>query len=155
MNTPLRRRHAMLITALALVLPVAFAAAIALREAPALARELAAEPRAADAPSPLSDGQGTLAILQRADGPRWRARHDATRVAVAQLDGAELPDLLAYWTPNASSGDELPADAVLLGPVHGAAGQEHTFARPGAGGALVLFSLAHGEVVARTTLEVR
>lgn len=152
MNTPLRRRHAAWITALALVLPIAFAAAIAMRQAPAVARELAFEPRAAHAPEPLPAGQGELALLQRADGPRWQARHDATRITVAQLDGEEAPDLLAYWTPHDAGGDKLSPDAVLLGPLHG---RERTFARPAADGALVLFSLAHGEVVARATLEAR
>lgn len=152
MNTPLRRRHAALITALALVLPMAFAAAIATRAAPAVTRELAFEARAASAPEPLAAGAGQLALLERANGPRWQARHDATRITIAQLDGNEAPDLLAYWTPHDTSGDQLPPDAVLLGPLPGG---ERTFARPGAGGALVLFSLAHGDVVARATLESR
>jgi hypothetical protein len=152
MNTPLRRRHAAWITALALVLPIAFAAAIATRQAPAVARELALEPRAANSPEPLVVGQGELSLLQRANGPRWQARHDATRITIAQLDGAEAPDLLAYWTFHDAGGDELSSDAVLLGPIDGG---ERTFARPGAGGVLVLFSLAHGEVIARATLELR
>lgn len=152
MNAPLRRRHAAWITALALVLPIAFAAAIATRQVPAVARELAFEPRAANSPEPLVAGQGELTLLQRADGPRWKARHDATRITIEQLDGNEAPDLLAYWTPHATSGDKLSPDAVLLGPLHGG---ERTFARPAADGALVLFSLAHGEVVARATLEAR
>ena len=152
MNTPLRRRHAALITALALVLPIAFAAAIATRQAPAVARELAFEPRPANSPEPLPAGQGALALFRRADGPLWQTRHDATRITIVQLDGAEAPDLLAYWTPRDAGGDKLPPDAVLLGPLPGG---ERTFARPGAGGALVLFSLAHGEIIARTALEVR
>lgn len=152
MNAPLRRRHAAMITALALVLPVAFATAIATREAPAVARELALEPRAVRALEPLDAGQGELTILQRANGPRWQARHDATRIAIAQLDGAEAPDLLAYWAPREAGGDELATDAVLLGPLSTG---ERTFARPGDGGVLVLFSLAHGEVVARASLEPR
>ncbi len=153
MNAPLRRRHAALVTTLALALPVAFAAAIAKREAAPVQLELPLEAQRASAVEALAPGAGTELTLETSSGQRWRARHDATRIAIAQVAGAELPDLLAYWSAR-NGGDELAPDAVLLGPVNGGS-SERTYARPGAGGVLVLFSLAHGEVVAQTNVETR
>jgi hypothetical protein len=62
--------------------------------------------------------------------------------------------LLVYWTPSAPRATELPAGSVLLGAI---GERERRFALPEAvrenAGAFVVFSLAHGEVVAVQSLE--
>lgn len=151
MNTPLRRRHAVVWGALALALPAGLAAALAARTGAPVVRVLPPDPRASTTIAPLARERGIERELTGRTGERWRVRHEAMQLAIAQIDGDSRPDLLAYWAPELGD-DELPKTAVLLGPV---SATERTFATPRAGGALVLFSLAHGEWVAHTTLEAR
>ncbi len=147
MNAALRRRHRVLFGALALVVPTCFALALLGRDEVAKSSVLPADPRASGALEPLAAGAGRMIELH-ADDAAWTARIDGGLVALAQSRGAARPDLHAYWTAE-SVLDELPEDALHLGAV---ARAERTFALPGRAGTLVLFSLAHGEVVARGSL---
>lgn len=151
MNAPLRRRHHALTLALSVALPAWFVLALARREQRPVAGELPLDPRATVGVDALPNGVGVERSAVSDYGQRWRVRIDGARVAIAQTDGAPLPDLLAYWTADGAT-DELPADAVLLGAV---ATSERTFAVPRERGVLVLFSLAHGEIAAQCELEAR
>jgi hypothetical protein len=151
MNAPLRKRHRALVVAWAVALPAAFAAAIVGRQEAPTAGELPTDPRALGAVEALGAGAGSLQIVEHADGARFSVRHDGERVAIAQTLGPPLPDLLAYWSPTPAL-DELPAEVVLLGAV---STLECTFELPRERGWVVLFSLAHGEIVAQAELEAR
>ncbi len=151
MNAPLRKRHRVFVVALAVALPAAFAAAIVGRQEAPTAGELPTDPRALGAVEALAAGAGSLQIVESEERTRFSVRHDVDRVAIAQTLGAPRPDLLAYWSPTRAL-DELPADVVLLGTV---SPLERTFARPRERGWVVLFSLAHGEIVAQAELGAR
>lgn len=61
------------------------------------------------------------------------------------------PDLLVYWTPPGS--DAPGAGSVLLGSLAGSAARRLPLPeRAAGGGSIVVYSLAHGEVVARLAL---
>jgi hypothetical protein len=69
-----------------------------------------------------------------------------------QEGGERAPDVLAYWSAAEPRDGELASDALLLGPV---GERERTFRLPEAArerGWIVVFSLAHGEVVASIAL---
>lgn len=151
MNSPLRRRHQLLTLALAVALPAWFVVVLAQREPRPLAGALPLDPRAAGAVEALPAGVGVERQLESATGQRWSLRTNGARLAIAQSGGDALPDLLAYWSSRSAT-DELPADAVLLGAV---AARERTFAVPRERGALILFSLARGEIAAQCKLEER
>lgn len=147
MNAPLRRRHQLAFAVLAVLLPAGFVLALLGRSGDAYSADLPADPRAAGTLEPLVPGAGRTLEL-RGEDAAWIARVDADRVALSQARGVARPDLHAYWSGQLVV-DELPADARLLGAVSRA---ERTFALPAMQGTLVLFSLAHGEVVAHGSL---
>ena len=60
--------------------------------------------------------------------------------------------MLAYWTAASGELAALPAGATLLGAVGSRA---RRYRLPATGGQLLLFSLAHGAVLAQTALEDR
>ncbi|MEW5975988.1 MAG: hypothetical protein AB1898_09315 [Acidobacteriota bacterium] len=70
----------------------------------------------------------------------------------ALLSGEPLdaPDVLVYWTAGLPSGDHLPAEASLLGPLQGI---DPLLPAPSAKGFLLFYSLAHNRIVARTELQ--
>jgi hypothetical protein len=151
MNAVLRKRHRATLVSVALVLPPLFAAAILGRLEAPIASELPTDPRAFGAVDALPPGAGRLQIVERAHEARFSVRHDRARVAIAQTLGSPIPDLLAYWSPTRAI-DELPADVLLLGAV---SSLERTFKLPSTRGCIVLFSLAHGEIVVQAELEAR
>ena len=65
------------------------------------------------------------------------------------LDPLRQPDPLVYWTAT-EDGGMLPPDAVLLGALPGSGAA--TFPLPRPGGRLLVFSLAHGKVLAWAAL---
>lgn len=155
MIRPLRIRHRRWTTALAVLLPAGVVLALATRPAPppatALPPALAPEPPAA---RPLAGWQGL-----------WRGTELTTRIGAVPDGGLRLdlepsapvraPDLLVYWHPDtgATPGDPaLPHGATLLGRFAGGAYGLPLPAAAHGGGGLILYSLAHGEVVATAEL---
>lgn len=119
MISPLRRRHRRVMLGLALLLPLAFAAALASRPAQpiedAMAEVLAErETIAAFAPgferARLSDELPiAIAVGDTASG--------ALAARIDSRDTASVPDALVYWSAAPSRGPELPARSYLLGAV--------------------------------------
>lgn len=146
-----RRWHGYSALLLAVGLPVAFALAIAGRDPAPVSAALPHDPRFRQVAVPLPPATGRTLALQAAD-TEWQVRLTEDRIAILQSDGEPRPDLLAYWagaTLAETVLEELPQDARLLGPV---AREERTWARPEGDGTLILFGLAHGEIVAQLAL---
>lgn len=142
MIAPLRRRHLVWTTVLAVVVPVLFLYGLGARQ-PVPAND--ALPIAA--PVGIPEGAQVLAFGDMPiDGHLWSAA-GGSRVQVAWRAVPVAPDVLLYWSAGDDGGDALPADATFVGAVDGRA-----HALPSPGGALVLYSLAHRTVVARTVL---
>lgn len=150
MIRPLRQYHRHTFVALAMLLPGAFALSITARR---VVPENAPLPVALAATShPFDRTLWTRPGLFSHAGIQVQLRHaaaDTGKLAVIFSAPANFvqPDLLVYWTPgNSTDRERLPADAVLLGsfnavvlPLPGVVGS--------AAGRLILYSLAHGEVV--------
>jgi hypothetical protein len=147
---PLRQRHRRVTTGLALLLPLAYGAAILARE-PEGTWEL---PPVARAENPgLGDGgQVVLAGREAWGGLPLEARFTAGVeqksehgvVELTPLEPLREPDLLVYWT-SSEARDALPSFAVLLGRLGEV---RRSWRLPHAGGYLTLFDLAHGELIA-------
>jgi len=162
---PLRRRHRLLITALAVVVPTLYLLALAARPSfpedgwgrggipPSLepikevGRELAAWPDLWPEPVRL-----TTRLVAMPDGLR--------ALELLPVAPPDAPDLLLYWTPAAhqgdpaSAGETLPGEAWLLGPF----APESPIPLPlpevawEGGGTLLLYSLGHQRLVAHAAL---
>jgi hypothetical protein len=134
MIRPLRRVHRRVWQILALLLPVVCVLAVATRPNP-----LPSPP----APPPAGDGEVAWPGLPLA------LRPEAGGVRVRPTGPLPAPDLLLYAsTIDADPGPRLPADAVFLG----ALGTEaRRIDCPREARTLVLYSLAHGEVVSWTS----
>jgi hypothetical protein len=84
------------------------------------------------------------------------ARDPGGALTVGLTPAADLarPDVLVYWAAGTEPAGRLPEDAVLLGALAGA--HERAFALPGSAGTragrLLLYSLAHAELVAEAPL---
>jgi len=140
-----RRRHALAALALAVSAPVIVVVAVASRHT------AGAEP--ADVGAALSNGRGARDIATNWTGASAKASlrfaPDASVYLTVDVDeSTHAPDVLVYWTSE-SPGSELPADSRLLGVASSHGTSE--FALPtdlhAREGALVLYSLAHGEVI--------
>ena len=154
MILPLRRRHFAVFSVLAVVLPLAYVAALATRDplpiAPAIPAELTeaipmdlAERLAWIRTGPLWTELGIeTAVLPDAGGP--------VEIALRPTRDPKLPKALVYWVPGVQARTALPDDAVLVGslagqwPVRLSAPAE---AR-GTPGRLIVYSLGHQRVVA-------
>lgn len=160
MTRALRRRHRVVVLALSVVLPIGLAVALAARPAPALvANHELASASSDDAPLTAawqgSAGNEALRVETRVG---WTATQSAA-TTTPSLDlevrsGVGQPELLAYWSPAAATGDVLPTGSVLLGPAR--LQGTRRFALPDQarrkGGHLVLFSLAQGRVASALAL---
>ena len=148
MIRPLRRRHLVLWTMLAIVLPGVLLTALVGR-----------------APTPLEDSiPWETRELTVPDGHRstW-ADQPLEMIVGGDLEGRRLarlrplrpisdPDLLVYWIPAAGSSVE---SGVLLGTFDGRRPQTYELPSAAAtgGGSIALYSLAHGEMLGRAPLE--
>ncbi|MBI5385603.1 MAG: hypothetical protein HZA90_13070 [Verrucomicrobia bacterium] len=152
MIRPLRQRHRVIFCALALVLPLAFAAGVAARKPVPV---MAALPSAVGGERPQFDST----IWERDDlwtQPPMRARLLAgktNRLAVELIAARDIAraDVIVYWVPgDPKLNDALPDNAVFLGaftrngplPLPAEAAQQ--------AGSLILYSLADHEIVARS-----
>jgi hypothetical protein len=153
MIRPLRRRHRVMVFALAITLPAGFAVGIASRtEVPA------SKP---GAPGIHSEIHKQSEIWSRND--LWEKKAIQTRllsinpgsrelaVALVALDEIVRPDLLVYWVPGEFKLlNSLPDDSFLLGSFEQSTPTPLTLPEPATKqiGVLVLYSLADQELVA-------
>ena len=148
----LRRRHRTAFVLLAVLLPAGFAMALLGRSGPVHAVILPPDPRLASSVDVAGDTDLTaLRPLTSAGGAVFRFARASETVTVVQT-GEPAPDVLAYWTAASGELAALPAGATLLGAVGSRA---RRYRLPATGGQLLLFSLAHGAVLAQTGLEDR
>lgn len=151
MNRRLRQRHQGLVLGLALLLPVGLALALSSRRAvpKSLGTQAALGPSApAELPLVSSELWGEYAVFTRL----WRKTE--TRQAIVELTAAEdlaLPDVLLYWSASPKQTGRLTGDEFLLGSFFGERTQRYGLPA-GEPGGLVLYSLAHNEVVAVANL---
>ena len=144
MIQPLRAWHQHLFTALAVVLPVTFGAALIVRPAP-----------------PKSFARKPAGVVIHESKAGWKSHAITTRIRTsgaertveltAQRDILE-PDLLVYLAP-ADPGKSLPQDALLLGSFRSGASYLLP-ARPPRASVLVLYSGPRREVVDAAPLGV-
>lgn len=153
MIRPLRQRHRVLVLALSVVVPVAFATGIATRKA---------VPSLTGAAPNLSREVGNYSeVWSRADlwekkVIRTRLLSDAAvagRVAVELISQDQIvrPDVIVYWVPGGLEvKDSLPGNAFWLGGFDQPTPRPLTLPAEAAKktGALVLYSLADHEVIA-------
>ena len=146
----LRRRHHRIWLALAVVLPLGYAAALAGRVPVPLdpAEALGPPDLPGSAVLELSGGWEGLPVrgrvFARPDAGPW--------LELQPLEDLRQPDLLVYWSA-LPGGDGLPEGAYLLGALAGT--QRRRFALPEAaagGGHLLLYSLGHQRRVASAPL---
>ena len=147
----LRAQHRATFALLAIVLPIGLWAALGSRRAvPAAAvpSESAGLPETPPARDEIVTA-GTTRLRLRV----WPATKDGRRVLeLTPEQDPELPDVLIYWT-NSDATDELPPDCTLLGSLAGAQARRFTLAAEVRRGRLVLYSLAHQEIVASLEFE--
>lgn len=162
MIAPLRARHRRMTGALAVLLPVGFAAGLAVRAPMPATEKLPAETRTV-VPKGAKD-LGFLDIFYDFStsymmGRAWRVPDAAggrTLLELTVYREFESPDVLLYWTPEVLEGEDiplskpdLPVGAILLGKF--SALGEQVFVLPEAarngGGYLHAYSLSTGEVL--------
>ena len=157
----LRRRHRLAITALAVLLPIVFAAGLALRTQPAIMNPL---------PAALSQATPGLSRVLTSRGDLLPGLGASVRVLADSVPPSRMtveitpsvdphePDLLVYWSALPDGGtNPLPPDAHLLGSLAGI--RPRALPLPDLAltqdGALIVYSLAHGRRLATTPLPTR
>jgi hypothetical protein len=140
---PLRRRHPWMVGAVAAIVAPLYLAALATRPQPVIQQGL---PVGLSEPAAAVSGAG----LELPTTPPIRVRPAAAGTIEVAAEGfVEGADLLLYWM-SPEDGRSL-SEAYLLGALRG--GERQLFALPGeqigAVGFLVLYSLGHGEEIAR------
>lgn len=160
MIRPLRQRHRIIITAIAIFLPIAFMAGIAARKViPAM--EL---PAAIAQPRP----EFLHMIFEKDDF--WPGLQVAVRVFADSLPPANLavelqpqrylkmPDILIYWSASQPTNlEKLPESAYLVGTLSGLEARRFPLPSPAldSDGTLILYSLARQEMIAAANLPIR
>ncbi len=147
MIAPLRRRHRWLIATLTVVVPVLFVVALTGRPAGPAIGTLPAELAETARGRVESEHDDLFAhpIITRI-----RATDAEWLVELQPREPLAKPELLVYWTAEATSGDErLPAGAYLIGSLAGTRSRVYTMPEQtlGQAGRLLLYSLGHQEVV--------
>jgi hypothetical protein len=151
---PLRRAHRIATAALALVVPPAFALAIAAR--PELPPPTAIPPVLRDAaPTGVLVAEGDdlwpgLAIRTRL----FAGAGDAAQVELIPLVDLARPDVLVYWSRDTAT-DRLPEGAVWLGRLAGVAPRLFALPASARGGRLHLYSLGHAQWLGSALLPER
>lgn len=150
MIAPLRRRHRWMITVLSLVVPLLFFAALSQRPQHDLNRT----------DVDRRDTSQTERLTPFFDNSTIEGRllHEgaSTKLQVTTLAAPRQPDLLLYWSPGPASADlpsaGLPSDAVLLGPLPARAHRSYHLPPAITDEHLLLYSLAHQELIDATPL---
>ena len=151
MNLPLRRRHRRVVMTLAVLVPVLYLSAIQAR------RDVPTTNAIVETVSRVGRLDGTAREVETDwDGASMQVRLWSDGAILELLPEADpaRPDVLVYWT-EAGEGAETPSDgAYLLGTLAGA--EPRRFVLPdvalSTGGRLLLWSLAHSELVASAAL---
>ena len=148
MNRPLRQRHRVTVTTLAVVLPVAFATGIAARKpAPVVAAQAFAETQT---PTTFESIRWERADLWPKQSIRTRLLADGEGHVAVELSAAKeitKPDLLLYWVRDGEKvSDKLTEAASLMGVF---SAHRHALPTDAAkqSGVLVLYSLADHQVI--------
>jgi len=157
---PLRQRHRLNLTILAVVLPLAFALGLLARKA---------SPTMHAAPSALSHEPFALPRMIFEKEDLWPGIKITTRVYTDAPSGllfalelqpredVHAPDILVYWSARTSGNEqELLKEAHLLGALAGR--QKRSWLLPGTmervDGKVILYSLGHQAVVASASLTI-
>lgn len=147
----LRQRHRRIFTALAVILPAAFALGVAGRKpVPAVTSLSAALAPATNAFAATIWARNDLFSKNSIRAVLLRERSDAGRYAIQLFAPANFakPDLLIYWIAASSELKErIPDDAMLIGAFNPASPLQLSDATVLRQGKLVLYSLADGEIV--------
>jgi hypothetical protein len=151
----LRHRHRQLIAGLALAAPVAIVAALAARNPPVSTPAFPAPLAREFSPVVPEDALPVLesALLWPGLSVQTRVLTDAGALYLELMphEAVRAPALMLYASMASAADASLPADARLLGPFAGSHKQAYALG-PNSPASLWLFSLAHGEVVARASL---
>jgi hypothetical protein len=141
MIRPLRVAHRRIFGILAVALPVTIAAGlVARRPQESHLAEVKSEP--AQVLKRVPSQKRAFALIFRRDS----GSQGGIRTVLQASTSLNEPDLLAYWTNESRPGEALPAGSVLLGAV--VPGRVSSVSLPeGQEGRVVLYSLAHHEVV--------
>ena len=140
-----------MVCALGVLMPIAFAAGIAARRSVPVVTSVSSE---------LVRNAADFGAVDWAKADLWPGQHIITslRRAPAGSVAVELmfrdlarPDVLVYWAPgNDAVGQRLPDNARLLGALSDRAPLPFPAELHGETGRLLLYSLAHNEVVAES-----
>lgn len=152
----LRSRHRWMTAGMGLVALAGLGAGVARRAPPAVMAQLPSVLRSAPAAGG-ADVRPAGPLRWAGDdswlGARLRTEVYSDAVQLTVLEPLRRPDPLLYWSPAPSGADSaLPDGAVLLGRVLADPAPQRFRLPPRAEGALLLFSLAHGEVFASLSL---
>lgn len=147
MIAPLRRRHRWMITLLAITVPALVVLAVSQRPDRDLQR---VSSQAVPAGLPTQQQISNLFSQPPTSGRLWQEGDQAV-LHVQTEEAPRLPDLLLYWT-SSEPGASLPSDAVLLAPLPTQGDRVMPLPRATAGGHLLLYSLAHQELVESVAL---
>ena len=142
----LRARHRATFSALALVLPLGFAAAMVSRPPAQPTVDIGFDRSYEFAPG--GTAWSALAVIDaQVEGLAFDVAPGWVRLHIA--DDLARPDVLLYWAPD--PGDTTLTNATLLGEAAGRGSFEHRLPPPaGRGrGEFVLYSLGHHQVLAR------
>lgn len=161
MIRPLRTRHRVMVTALAVALPLLFVAGLLARTPPAEMEVLPEVLRPFSEAYPALLGEepdlwGDVAIVTRLHADAV----PASRLAVELRPEADLktPDVLVYWhAGTVAAAGAIPDDAYLLGALAGV--HARRFALPDTAlrvdGRLILYSLGHQQTIATARLSTK
>ena len=161
MIRPLRTRHRVMVTVLAVTLPILFVAGLLARKPPAEMEALpkAIQPFSEAYPTLLAEAPnlwGELAIITRLHADATPASHLAVELHPEVY--LKAPDVLVYWHLGAlPAEDTIPDEAYLLGALAGT--RTRHFALPDTAlhtdGHLILYSLGHQQTIATARLSSR
>ncbi len=146
----LRRRHRFAAFGLVLLLPPAYALALAARAPfPVAAGSLA---------SPLGESSPAAAMGRVSLSARVTVARDRDGARVVELDSRGLgaqPDALVYWSARAPAGESLPRDVFFLGalPLDGVRAYRLPAPARAGGGSVLVFSVAWQRLVLSQSLE--
>lgn len=142
MIRPLRQRHAVTAMWMAVTAPLLLGFALLARPAERESSE-GSDPEATDIVE-NAPGLGLHLTVVEVDGE--------LQLLVTPTGGAFPGDLLAYASVTGTEGDELPTEAVFLGPIEGAHPVRFPLPLDGAGARIDLVSLVRSGVVYSETL---
>jgi len=150
MIQPLRTAHRRVFVGLALVLPALLVVGLGAR--PPVMRPLMSARTATTLENPI---HASPVMWQRhgIESAFYRSGTGSGQVSVVLTPKDEMaePDLLVYWASGEAQGNSLPPGAELLGAY--ASGRSFLLPRTAGAGRIILYSLAHQEIVDSAVVE--